>query len=61
MSHQSLAGHDPRTFFTADDDLAGERAIALGALVGDYFFVVIPLARALSVTSCHGSPSFHNQ
>src|SRR5262245_25896485 len=59
MLDQCLAGHDPRALFAADDDFAGKGALALGALVRDDFFVVIALPGTLSLTSGHGSPSFH--
>jgi hypothetical protein len=61
MLHQCLTGHDPRTVLSADDDLAGKRAIAFSALMRNDFLIVVTLSGALSVASWHGSPSFHNQ
>src|SRR5258708_33458919 len=55
--HHCLTTYDPRTILPADDDLARERAIAFSALMGNDFFVVVALPGALSVTSCHSSPS----
>jgi hypothetical protein len=59
MPHQRLAGHDPRTFFAANDHFASKGALALGVLMGDDFFVIVPLAGALSFANCHGSVSLH--
>src|SRR4030095_8725046 len=58
MFHQGLARHDPRQFFATDDDLASKRPLALVALMCNDLLIEITLPRALSIASCHGSPSF---